>query len=361
MLTLHRLLGLVASSERPVRLAIETKHPTRYAGLVERRLVETLDEYGWAHPRLGTHPPVRVMSFSWLSLRRMRSLAPSLERVFLMERVPVRLRDGSLPEGARIAGPSIDVVRAHPRYVERAHRRGHQVHVWTVDDDADVQLCLDLGVDAIITNRPAAVRDAGRDGPLRRERAVAQVTRIGGGWPARPRGITTARAPVRGPVDRRPSPGRAMKEVAVPVPAAFTSATESVVLPARASAVGLARTHVAAGCSPVTCPSRSGLRRPARGLGADGQRHPARAPARGGHRARGLAGQPAARRPRVRPTRSSWPSPTAGRPGTRGWSTRPLDADGGRGLGIVATLTSAWGVEGAGSEHQLVWAVLRSS
>ena len=159
VLTLHRLLGLVASSERPVQLAIETKHPTRYAGLVERRLVETLDVYGWAHPRLGTHPPVRVMSFSWLSLRRMRSLAPSLERVFLMERVPVRLRDGSLPEGARIAGPSIDVVRAHPRYVERAHRKGHQVHVWTVDDDADVQLCLDLGVDAIITNRPAAVRD----------------------------------------------------------------------------------------------------------------------------------------------------------------------------------------------------------
>ncbi len=159
VLTLQRLLGLVASSERPVQLAIETKHPTRYAGLVERRLVETLDQYGWAHPRLGTRAPVRVMSFSWLSLRRMRSLAPSLDRVFLMERVPVRLRDGALPEGARIAGPSIDVVRAHPRYVERVHRRGHQVHVWTVDDDADVELCLDLGVDAIITNRPAAVRE----------------------------------------------------------------------------------------------------------------------------------------------------------------------------------------------------------
>ena len=39
----------------------------------------------------------------------------------------------------------------------------------------------------------------------------------------------------------------------------------------------------------------------------------------------------------------------------------PADADGGRGLGIVSTLTSAWGVEGAGSEHQLVWAVLRSA
>ena len=46
------------------------------------------------------------MSFSWLSLRRMRELAPSITTVYLMERVPLRLRDGSLPAGVRIAGPS---------------------------------------------------------------------------------------------------------------------------------------------------------------------------------------------------------------------------------------------------------------
>jgi len=74
-----------------------------------------------------------------------------------MQRVPMRFRDGSLPERATIAGPAIEVVRAHPTYVERAHRRGHRVHVWTVDEEDDVKLCLDLGVDAIITNRPAMV------------------------------------------------------------------------------------------------------------------------------------------------------------------------------------------------------------
>lgn len=157
VLTLERLLELVADAGRRVELAIETKHPTRYAGLVERRLVEMLDRYGWAHPRVGDQLPVRVMSFSWLSLRRMRELAPSITSVYLMERVPLRMWDGSLPLHTRIAGPSIAILRAHPKYVAKVHRAGGAVHVWTVDEPEDVDLCLRLGVDAIITNRPAEV------------------------------------------------------------------------------------------------------------------------------------------------------------------------------------------------------------
>ena len=157
VLTLERLLELVVDSEREVGLAIETKHPTRYAGLVEERTVELLQRFGLARPRSEHDGRIRVMSFSQLSMRRVRALAPGLPTVFLMDRVPLRFRDGSLPFGARIAGPSIEIVRAHPRYVERAHRAGAQVHVWTVDEPDDVALCLELGVDAIITNRPSAV------------------------------------------------------------------------------------------------------------------------------------------------------------------------------------------------------------
>ena len=56
VLTLRRLLETVAAYDRRVELAIETKHPTRYAGLVERELVEMLKEFGWARgpaPRRG--------------------------------------------------------------------------------------------------------------------------------------------------------------------------------------------------------------------------------------------------------------------------------------------------------------------
>jgi glycerophosphoryl diester phosphodiesterase len=154
ILTLERLLDTVRDWGRPVEVSIETKHPTRYAGLVERRLVELLDRYGWARPRRGRSSPARVMSFSWLSLRRCLEMAPRLETVYLMDRVPMRFRDGSLPLGVGIAGPSIDILRAHPEYVDKVHAAGSLVHVWTVNRPADVRLCGELGVDAVITDLP---------------------------------------------------------------------------------------------------------------------------------------------------------------------------------------------------------------
>ena len=48
VLTLETLLGVVADAGRPLRLLIETKHPTRYGGLVEKELVRLLRRFGWA-------------------------------------------------------------------------------------------------------------------------------------------------------------------------------------------------------------------------------------------------------------------------------------------------------------------------
>ena len=158
VLTLRRLLELVADTDRRVELAIETKHPTRWAGQVEERLLEQLGQFGLDRPAPGEPSAVRVMSFSARSLRRVHLAAPALPTVFLMQYVLPRYRDGRLPVGATVAGPSMRIVRAHPGYVARLHRAGHPVHVWTVDRPADVELCVRLGVDAIITNRPGLVR-----------------------------------------------------------------------------------------------------------------------------------------------------------------------------------------------------------
>ena len=160
VLTLERLLALVTDCGRPVELHVETKHPTRYAGRVERTLAELLDSFGIAEAcRVGGGCPVTVMSFAPVGLRRMHMYAPGVPTVMLMERVPRWLRDGGLPSRVTIAGPSLEVLKRDPAYVKRVHQRGHRVHVWTVDDPDDIDFVLDLGVDAVITNRPRAVRE----------------------------------------------------------------------------------------------------------------------------------------------------------------------------------------------------------
>ncbi|WP_030780272.1 glycerophosphodiester phosphodiesterase [Streptomyces sp. NRRL S-920] len=160
VLTLERLLELVADSNasgRQVRLAIETKHPTRWAGQVEERLLMLLKRFGLDAPPADGPSPVRVMSFSARSLHRVRAASPTLPTVYLMQFVLPRHRDGRLPGGVRIAGPALRIVRNHPGYVAKLKRAGHQVHVWTVNEPEDVELCAELGVDAIITNRPKQV------------------------------------------------------------------------------------------------------------------------------------------------------------------------------------------------------------
>lgn len=161
VLTLRRLLSLwrdfTRDTGRQVQLHIECKHPTRYAGQVERELMSVLDDFGLRHPASAGDSAVVVMSFASSSLRRIRTLAPRLPTVLLFDRMPLLLRDGHLPAHADIAGPSLAVLRAHPRFVERAHAQGARVHCWTVDAREDIAYVIDLGVDTVISNRPADV------------------------------------------------------------------------------------------------------------------------------------------------------------------------------------------------------------
>jgi glycerophosphoryl diester phosphodiesterase len=97
------------------------------------------------------------MSFSPLAVRTVRGLAPELEAVFLYEVASPRVRDGRPPFGAGILGPGIGALRGRPDVVARAHGRGHRVYVWTVNSPEEITLVTDLGVDGIITDRPAFV------------------------------------------------------------------------------------------------------------------------------------------------------------------------------------------------------------
>ncbi|MGW5050802.1 glycerophosphodiester phosphodiesterase [Actinokineospora sp. NPDC004072] len=158
VLTLDALLGL--TKDHGSRLFIETKHPVRYGGLVEAKLIALLARHGLAAPAAKDDSPVVVMSFSTLAVRRVRAAAPRLPTVLLLSQLWPTLRDGTLPPWADHTGPGIGVLRRDPDYVARAADHGHATYCWTVDRPEDVALCAAIGVRWLATNAPAATRAA---------------------------------------------------------------------------------------------------------------------------------------------------------------------------------------------------------
>jgi glycerophosphoryl diester phosphodiesterase len=153
VLTLRKLLEVVADHDRPIEVAIETKHPTRYGGLVERRLVELLADFGWTDG----DSPARVMSFSFNAVSRVRRLAPDLPVVMLVDKAhhwPV-LRP--MVGDDWIIGPDMKELHAHPGLGRHLVKAGREIHVWVVNTQADLDLCLFLGVTAVISDRPAHI------------------------------------------------------------------------------------------------------------------------------------------------------------------------------------------------------------
>ena len=159
LLTLERLLEAVRDAGRPVRVLVETKHPTRGGRLIEPTLAALLRRFGLHRPDRDDPAAVAMMSFSPLALQRMREHAPQVPRIFLMEVLPPGLRGGQLPYGARAGGPGIALLRSRPQIAERLRERGNEVYVWTVNEPEDIDLCLRLGVTGIISDRPGYVRE----------------------------------------------------------------------------------------------------------------------------------------------------------------------------------------------------------
>jgi glycerophosphoryl diester phosphodiesterase len=152
VLTLARLLEVVRDYDRRIEVAIETKHPTRYAGLVERSLVTLLDDFGWTK----RDSPVQVMSFSGVALTRVRRLAPEIEVVLLIEGQSWRVTRSMLGNGW-IAGPGVEELRRRRNLGRRLVEDERRIRVWVVNTADDLDVCLEHGAEAVFTDRPGHI------------------------------------------------------------------------------------------------------------------------------------------------------------------------------------------------------------
>ena len=156
LVTLRELMIMVRDARRdhvPVSLVIETKHPNDRGREVEERVAAMLAEFGWDH----RGAPVRLLSFSVKAVRRFGWLLPGLERTLLIEDDLGRWREGKLPDGVRVVGPALALIKEDPEFVKRSLHRGHQVHAWTVNEPDDIRFCRDLGVIGFTTDYPDRV------------------------------------------------------------------------------------------------------------------------------------------------------------------------------------------------------------
>jgi glycerophosphoryl diester phosphodiesterase len=119
----------------------------------------------------------KILSFDWRALAVVQQAAPDVDTVYLSTTAigSNTIQSGRSGPSPWTAGFNIDrfhgsiplLVQAAggrywaPRYnqitqkqVQEAHNIGIQVFVWTPDTEMDLQRCIRMGVDGIITNRP---------------------------------------------------------------------------------------------------------------------------------------------------------------------------------------------------------------
>jgi len=186
-LALADLLVLLRRAGRPIRLAIELKHPSPFGMRLEEALIAFLMDEGW-DPESSMVGMVEVsfMSFNPDSIRQLAESAPHhmlCQLVADVEPQEVRraLRLGSMAEGALInvlrralqegeelidrhevgmAGPGLQYVRDHPERVRGWIQDGMRVRVWTVNTEEDAVFLAGLGVQELTSDYPARIRVA---------------------------------------------------------------------------------------------------------------------------------------------------------------------------------------------------------
>ncbi|CAA9262141.1 MAG: Glycerophosphoryl diester phosphodiesterase [uncultured Acidimicrobiales bacterium] len=137
-----------------LRVHIDAKHLAAAAPLVA------------AVDRTGAHDRVCIGSFSDRTVHALRRLSHGRICTWMgrLEILSLRLASFGAPTPGSVAGCAQVPVRRgrllllDRRLVDTAHQRGIGLHVWTINDRDEMERLLDLGVDAILSDRPTVLK-----------------------------------------------------------------------------------------------------------------------------------------------------------------------------------------------------------
>ena len=152
VMTLNELLDLAIENKKS--LALETKHPVPTGNRVEELVVAELHKRKDAIKKSGID--VVIMSFSWFAIEKIKKIDPTIKTVMLLGDITNKLTRRFT--SAQVIGPSVEMIRKSPELISEIKNSGKELYVWTVDSTEDLQYCASVGVDIVMTNRPAHAR-----------------------------------------------------------------------------------------------------------------------------------------------------------------------------------------------------------
>jgi glycerophosphoryl diester phosphodiesterase len=137
-----------------VRINIDPKHDAAVAPLIA--LIK----------RMGAESRVCIGSFSGKRIKQVQDAFDGRVCTSLGPGGVLKLKSASMglparrwPEGcAQVPVKDRGVTIVTRRFVEAAEKHGLQVHVWTIDDEAEMRRLIDLGVHGLMTDRPAVLK-----------------------------------------------------------------------------------------------------------------------------------------------------------------------------------------------------------
>lgn len=129
---------VIAGTTLPIQVELKTREAAKYlAALLSREHL-----FDRVHP----------ISFEPRALRRIKAQVPEVEVGLVATRASARVVERARSAGASLV--SLGVASVTPESVAMCRHANLKVSVWTVDDPAEMRRLIQLGVDAIVTNRP---------------------------------------------------------------------------------------------------------------------------------------------------------------------------------------------------------------